>query len=126
MSASIVQDFTAWTGVRALVTSASGFIGSHLVRRLTGSGADVHMVSWRPQPDPEGPAWHVANLTDPNACVELVETVTPMCVPPGQRGHRSQGRRPSGSADYRGKSLTDDHDAAGPADFGSGARCTLR
>lgn len=78
MSASIVQNPRAWTGVRALVTGASGCIGSRLVRRLTGSGADVQVVSRRPQPDPERPAWRVANLTDRNACVELVETVTPM------------------------------------------------
>ena len=51
-------------GARVLVTGASGFIGSHLVRRLTDSGADVHVVSRRPQLGYEGPAWHVADLTD--------------------------------------------------------------
>ncbi|MFB9628733.1 NAD-dependent epimerase/dehydratase family protein [Nonomuraea helvata] len=34
-----------WHGRRALVTGASGFIGAHLVRRLTELGADVHGVS---------------------------------------------------------------------------------
>ena len=70
----------AWKGVRVLVTGASGFIGSHLVSRLTGSGAEVHVVSRRPRPGPEGPAWHVADLTDAAACVELVGTVAPDVV----------------------------------------------
>jgi hypothetical protein len=35
VSASTVHDPWAGRGVRLLVTGASGFIGSHLVRRLT-------------------------------------------------------------------------------------------
>ena len=80
MSASIMQDPRAWRGVRVLVTGASGFIGSHLVRRLTDSGADVHLVSRRPQPGPEGPAWHVADLTDVGACLRVGQDVAPDVV----------------------------------------------
>ena len=80
MSASIVQDPQAWRGVRVLVTGASGFIGSHLVRRLTDSGAEVHVVSRRPQPGPGGPAWHVADLTEVGECLELVKSVAPDVV----------------------------------------------
>jgi nucleoside-diphosphate-sugar epimerase len=42
---------------------------------LTTLGADVHAVSRRAGHGPESQAWHVADLTDPRACVELVETV---------------------------------------------------
>jgi UDP-glucose 4-epimerase len=62
------------------VTGASGFIGTHLIQRLTGSGAVVHMVSRGARPAGEGPAWHVADLTDPNVCVDLIETVAPNVV----------------------------------------------
>jgi UDP-glucose 4-epimerase len=77
VSDSIVQDAQTWRGVRVMVTGASGFIGSHLVSRLMGSGAEVHLVSRRPRPGPEGPAWHLADLTDYGACLKLVETVAP-------------------------------------------------
>ena len=75
-----MRDPQDWNGVRVLVTGASGFIGSHLVSRLISSGADVHAVSRRPASGPEGPAWHVADLTDYVACVELVGTVAPDVV----------------------------------------------
>ena len=80
VSVSIMQNPQAWSGVRVLVTGASGFIGSHLVSRLVGSGAEVHAVSRRSRPGPEGPAWHIADLTDYGACVELVGTVAPDVV----------------------------------------------
>ena len=44
MSATIVQEPQAWRGARVPMTGGSGFIGLHLVRRLTGLGADVHVV----------------------------------------------------------------------------------
>ena len=75
-----MRDPKDWNGVRVLVTGASGFIGSHLVSRLISSGAEVHAVSRRPLPGPEGPAWHVANITDSAKCVELVGTVSPDVV----------------------------------------------
>jgi UDP-glucose 4-epimerase len=75
-----MQNPQAWSGVRVLVTGASGFIGSHLVSRLVGLGAEVHAVSRRPRHSPKGPAWHIADLTDYEACVELVGTVAPNVV----------------------------------------------
>jgi len=80
VSVSTVQDLQAWRGVRVLVTGATGFIGSRLVSRLAGLGASVHAVSRRPGPDPEDPAWHIADLTDAEAGVEVIRTVVPDVV----------------------------------------------
>jgi UDP-glucose 4-epimerase len=63
-----------------MVTGASGFIGSHLVRRLTGLGAEVHLVSRRLGSGASNPAWHVADLTDLGTCYELVGEVSPDVV----------------------------------------------
>ncbi|MGB8030159.1 MAG: SDR family NAD(P)-dependent oxidoreductase [Terracidiphilus sp.] len=52
-------------GQRILVTGASGFIGSHLCRRLRQDGAEVHAV-YRSQPpaDAEQLHWWQADLAD--------------------------------------------------------------
>src|SRR4051812_25002606 len=80
MSATSLQEPHMWSGVRVLVTGATGFIGSHLVRRLIDSDAEVHAVSRRPTLGPDASAWHVADLTDTDACAELIDTVTPDVV----------------------------------------------
>jgi UDP-glucose 4-epimerase len=80
VSVSTVQDLQAWRGVRVPVTGATGYIGSHLVTRLGGLGASVHVVSRRPGPHPEDPAWHIADLTDAEAGVDVVGTVVPDVV----------------------------------------------
>lgn len=77
MSATTTPEPQAWSGVRVLVTGATGFIGSRLVPRLTNSGADVHVVSRRRESAATGFRWHVADLTDADACDELVSTVVP-------------------------------------------------
>jgi nucleoside-diphosphate-sugar epimerase len=47
------------TGVRILVTGATGFLGAHLVRALVGGGHDV-TATYRPQAD----RWRLADVTD--------------------------------------------------------------
>ena len=94
-----MQDPQAWRGVRVLVTGASGFIGSHLVSRLTGSGADVHVVSRRPRPGPEGPAWHIADLTDVRRVSSWLGPLRQMWCSIWLARSRGQGRRPGGAAD---------------------------
>ncbi|MPY82663.1 MAG: NAD-dependent epimerase/dehydratase family protein [Actinophytocola sp.] len=65
---------------RVLVTGASGFLGTHLVRRLAVLGAETHAVSRRAAPpDPRWTA-HTADLSDPDATAEVVRSVRPDVV----------------------------------------------
>jgi len=76
--ASMAANHAAWHEMRVLVTGASGFIGSHLVRRLRTMDVEVHGTS-RSRRDgaPDGMTWHVADLSDPAATDELVRRVRP-------------------------------------------------
>jgi UDP-glucose 4-epimerase len=66
------------SGSTALVTGASGFIGSHLTRRLLAAGASVHAVSrMRQEPGPESLRWWQADLGDAGAVGELVRATRP-------------------------------------------------
>lgn len=65
-----------YSGARALVTGASGFIGRHICRRLNALGAAVHGVSRSPQPH-DTTTWHQADLTDPDAVRSIVDRVRP-------------------------------------------------
>jgi len=67
-------------GRSVLVTGASGFIGSHLCRRLAEAGATVHAASRRAQDDREGLRWHAADLADSSAVRALVERAEPEVV----------------------------------------------
>ena len=72
---------SSWLGVRALVTGATGFIGSHLVRRLTGLGAVVHAVSRRVREHVDGDqTWHVADLCDADRVSAVVRAAAPDVV----------------------------------------------
>lgn len=79
---------TFWNGARVLVTGGAGFIGSALVKRLVIEGARVQVIDnlWRGSLDnlarPDGSYvidmdrdFHLADLTDYSACVELIRDV---------------------------------------------------
>jgi UDP-glucose 4-epimerase len=64
-----------------LVTGASGFIGSHLVDRLTQAGLEVHGVSRRAIPHAGGAVrWWQADLADAEAVREVVQGVAPAVI----------------------------------------------
>ncbi|EWM13323.1 NAD(P)-dependent oxidoreductase [Kutzneria sp. 744] len=70
-----------WLGVRALVTGATGFIGSHLVGRLTELGAVVHAVSRKVRAHVDGgQTWHVADLCDADQVSSVVRAAQPDVV----------------------------------------------
>ena len=75
-------------GARVLVTGASGFIGSHLTRRLVGDGADVHAVTsavssvypTRLLDVRDDITLHEANVNDPGAMRTLAGRAEPEYV----------------------------------------------
>jgi nucleoside-diphosphate-sugar epimerase len=72
---------SAWQETRVLLTGATGFIGSHLLRRLAALGAQVHAVSRRPPETAEhGERWHAADLCAAEAAAALVAEVEPAVI----------------------------------------------
>jgi UDP-glucose 4-epimerase len=69
----------SWHSSRVLVTGATGFIGSHLARRLRWLGAEVHAVSRQPQ-DGSSPIWHTVDLCDPEATAQVIRSTCPDIV----------------------------------------------
>jgi nucleoside-diphosphate-sugar epimerase len=68
---------------RALVTGASGFVGSHLTRRLVGAGLDVHILRressdfWRMRDVLPHVTAHVADLRDAPSLQKAVAAARP-------------------------------------------------
>lgn len=66
---------------KILVTGASGFIGSHLCRRLSMSGAEVHGVSRKiPPKDENCLRWWQGDLADIQAVRNLLTTIKPKVI----------------------------------------------
>lgn len=71
----------SWSKQRVLVTGGTGFLGTHLCRRLVASGAEVHATSRddRPQ-DQQGLWWWQADLADSKTAQQLLSEVRPDIV----------------------------------------------
>lgn len=66
---------------RVLVTGASGFIGSHLCRRLRGLGCDVHGVSrTQRSSDTRVSQWWQSDLSNAGEVFEIVKSIRPDVV----------------------------------------------
>jgi UDP-glucose 4-epimerase len=68
-------------GEKVLVIGATGFLGSHLLRRLSAEGLDAHGTSRSERPPAEGAArWWRADLTEPEEVRALFKAVQPDVV----------------------------------------------
>src|SRR5437870_5797664 len=69
------------SGQKILITGASGFIGSHLSRRLSREGTEVHALSRTQQARADqGLCWWQVDLAETEAVRELVRTIKPDVV----------------------------------------------
>jgi nucleoside-diphosphate-sugar epimerase len=72
--------FDGLGGHSVLVTGASGFIGSHLCRRLLEAGADVHGTSRRRSGHSGGIRWWQCDLADADTVGNVVGLVRPAVI----------------------------------------------
>src|SRR4051812_5326581 len=63
---------------RILITGASGFLGSHLSRRLTEEGAEVHAVSRKPRDSSSGSLrWWSGDMAEISSVRDIFNAVRP-------------------------------------------------
>jgi nucleoside-diphosphate-sugar epimerase len=71
---------SALSGRSAIVTGASGFIGTHLCRRLRDAGVEVHGVSRTGSGHAHVAQWWRADLADPHETRSIMRQVSPDLV----------------------------------------------
>lgn len=70
-----------WRGRKVLVTGGSGFLGSHLCRRLHHNGAEVHATSRIPRVKlPDGPVWWKSDLSEIEDLQNILSKVEPEVI----------------------------------------------
>jgi len=72
----MMQD-VALRGQRALVTGGSGFLGSHLCRRLASQGCEVHATSRQRRAADDTTTWWHCDLVDLDGVRSLVANIRP-------------------------------------------------
>lgn len=133
-----MTDRVRWSGVRALVTGGTGFIGVNLCRRLAGEGATVTILSRRADAasTPGLPPVEVAagDVRDEAALVMAMETARPRIVfhlastsfnPPGTPDDEHRDVIVNGTAAVLAAASRFDArvvHAGSAAEYGSGAR----
>lgn len=74
----------SYAGRRVFVTGATGFIGTHLVRRLLAAGAEVHAIrrdpAQRTRLPAEGVVWHAGDILDRQSLGSAVSDAKPHVV----------------------------------------------
>lgn len=71
----------SWPGLKVLVTGASGFLGSNLLRHLSAVGAEIHATSRTARSfRPGGPLWWHSSLASIESVREIFSKVKPDIV----------------------------------------------
>jgi nucleoside-diphosphate-sugar epimerase len=86
-------------GLNVLVTGANGFLGRHLIDRLSGHKARIYAVSRKTPPSADGVRWVQGDLANGDWLLELVASITPdviyQLVSASQGGQDSQFVHPT-------------------------------